>query len=123
MDEGGYAWEFGGKWQCLPVRAAMWRFACCSGAVCGFAAVRENRSVLTVIRINREISTFVTNSPETIEVQAARGLRDSLARAAVQDPTRCRKQETSVLPDGKLLRLVWRRSKLLKTYSEDVVLQ
>lgn len=32
-----------------------------------------------------------TNSPETIEVQAARGLQDSLARAALRDPTRGRK--------------------------------
>lgn len=34
-----------------------------------------------------------------MEVQAARGLQDSLARAAVQDPTTGRKQETSILPD------------------------
>lgn len=34
-----------------------------------------------------------------MEVQAARGLQDSLARAAVQDPTTGRKQETSALPD------------------------
>lgn len=32
-----------------------------------------------------------TNSPETIEVQAARGLQDSLARAALRDPTTARK--------------------------------
>lgn len=32
-----------------------------------------------------------TNSPETIEVQATRGLQDSLARAALRDPTTARK--------------------------------
>lgn len=34
-----------------------------------------------------------------IEVQAARGLQDSLARAAVQDPTRDRKQGALFLPE------------------------
>lgn len=34
-----------------------------------------------------------------IEVQAARGLQDSLARAAVQDPTTDRKQGTLFLPE------------------------
>lgn len=102
----GYAWEFGGKWPCLPGRAAMWRLGCDSCAVSGFAVEPEYCSVDTVIGINREISTFVTNSPETIEVQAARGLQDSLARAAVQDPTRDRKQETSLLPEWNPC-LVW----------------
>lgn len=38
-----------------------------------------------------------------IEVQAARGLQDSLARAAVQDPTTDRKQGTLFLPERNLL--------------------
>lgn len=37
-----------------------------------------------------------------IEVQAARGLQDSLARAAVQDPTTDRKQGTLFLPERNL---------------------
>lgn len=37
-----------------------------------------------------------------IEVQAARGLQDSLARAAVQDPTTDRKQGTLFLPEWNL---------------------
>lgn len=94
-----YAWEFAGKCLCLLGRAAMCLLGGGSGAVCGSAAEREYRSFVAVIGINGEICTLVTNSPETREVQAARGLQDSLARAAVQDPTTGRKQEAAALPD------------------------